>query len=92
MLTTFNPLIYSGEQEKDKCGKLRDTQGTQGGSRFCGAYFISSEKECLKNVVCEKRGLIYALQIDGISKSVNERMDSAVTEKELVYLLPSENQ
>lgn len=26
-VTIFNLLIYSGEQEKDECGKLCDTQG-----------------------------------------------------------------
>lgn len=40
-----------------------------------GAYFISRENGCLKNIVSEKRGLIDALQIDGISESINERMD-----------------
>lgn len=40
-----------------------------------GAYFISAENGCLRNIVSEKRGLIDALQIDGISESINERMD-----------------
>lgn len=40
-----------------------------------GAYFVSAEEGCLKNIVSEKRGMIDALQIDGISESINERMD-----------------
>lgn len=76
MLTAFNLLIYSGEQEK-RAGadtsvirkEFRVAPGT------VGAYFISSESGRLKNIVSEKRGLIDALQIDGISESINERMD-----------------
>ena len=76
MLTAFNLLIYSGEQEKKTSAEnsvVRKELRVAPGS--VGAYFISAEKGCLKNIVSEKRGLIDALQIDGISDSINERMD-----------------
>lgn len=76
MLTAFNLLIYSGEQEKKTSAEnsvIRKELRVAPGS--VGAYFISAEKGCLKNIVSEKRGLIDALQIDGISESINERMD-----------------
>jgi len=76
MLTAFNLLIYSGEQEKRTSAEnsvIRKELRVAPGS--VGAYFISPEKGCLKNIVSGKRGLIDALQIDGISESINERMD-----------------
>ncbi len=76
MLTAFNLLIYSGENEKKTsaenaviCKEFRLVSGS------VGAYFISSETGCPRNIVSRKRGLIDALQIDGISDSINERMD-----------------
>lgn len=44
-------------------------------SKSVGAYFISTEKGYPKSIVSEKRSLIDALQIDGISESINERKD-----------------
>lgn len=76
MLTAFNLLIYSGEREKKtgaETSVIRKEFRIAPGS--VGAYFISAEEGCLKNIVGEKRGLIDALQIDGISESINERMD-----------------
>lgn len=76
MLTAFNLLIYSGEKEKKaslETSVIRKEFRIVPGS--VGAYFISAEKGFLKNIVSEKRGLIDALQIDGISESINERMD-----------------
>lgn len=76
MLIAFNLLIYSGEQEKKTSAEnfvIRKGFRVVPGS--VGAYFISAEEGCLKNIVSEKRGLIDALQIDGISESINERMD-----------------
>ena len=76
MLTAFNLLIYSGEREKKTSAEnsvIRKEFRVAPGS--VGAYFISAENGCLRNIVSEKRGLIDALQIDGISESINERMD-----------------
>ncbi len=76
MLTAFNLLIYSGEREKKtgaETSVIRKEFRIAPGS--VGEYFISAEEGCLKNIVGEKRGLIDALQIDGISESINERMD-----------------
>lgn len=76
MLTAFNLLIYSGEREKKASAEtsvIRKEFRIVPGS--VGAYFISAEKGCLKNIVGDQMGLIDALQIDGISESINERMD-----------------
>lgn len=76
MLTAFNLLIYSGDNEKKisvENAVIRKEFRLMSGS--VGAYFISLETGCPRNIVSEKRGLIDALQIDGISDSINERMD-----------------
>lgn len=76
MLTAANLLIYSGEEEsksnqEDAVVKkeLRLQSGT------VGAYFLSRKTGCLENIIGEQKGLIDALAIDGISDSINERMD-----------------
>ena len=76
MLTAFNLLIYSGEKEK-RTGAEDSVirKEFRMAPKSVGAYFISAEIGCLKNIVSETRGLIDALQIDGISESINERMD-----------------
>ncbi len=82
MLTAFNLLIYSGEQEKNTNAEnavIRKEFRLEPGT--VGAYFISVEAGSLKNIVSEKRGLIDALQIDGISDSINERMDRILYNK-----------
>lgn len=82
MLTAFNLLIYSGEQEKNTNAEnavIRKEFRLEPGT--VGAYFISGEAGSLKNIVSEKRGLIDALQIDGISDSINERMDRILYNK-----------
>lgn len=76
MLTAVNLLIYSGEEEK-KMGneeavvrkELRLPPGT------VGAYSLSHVTGCLKDIIGKRKGLIDALEIDGISDSINERMD-----------------
>ena len=76
MLTAFNLLIYSGVKEKEAGAEdsvIRKEFRVVPES--VGAYFIPAETGCLKNIVSKKRGLIDALQIDGISESINERMD-----------------
>lgn len=76
MLTAFNLLIYSGTEERgghDEGAVVRREYRIMPGT--VGAYFISAETGRLKNIVSEKRGLIDALAIDGISESINVRMD-----------------
>lgn len=76
MLTAFNLLIYSGEKEKKiSVEKAVIRKEFRLLPNSVGAYFISVETGCLKNIVSDKRKLIDALQIDGISESINERMD-----------------
>lgn len=82
MLTAFNLLIYSGENEnqtKAENAVIRKEFRLMPGS--VGAYFISPETGCPRNIVSEKRGLIDALQIDGVSDSINERMDRILYNK-----------
>ncbi len=76
MLTAFNLLIYSGERESKASAEnsvIRKEFRLIPGS--VGAYLLSAEQGCLKDIVNNERGLIDALQIDGISESINERMD-----------------
>lgn len=75
MLTAANLLIYSGVEE-GKSGEntvvkkeLRLSPGT------VGAYFLSPDTRDMKSIIGEGKGLIDALQIDGISASINDRMD-----------------
>ena len=76
MLTAVNLLLYSGEEEKKVSDEgavvkkeLRLLPGT------VGAYFLSRETGQLSNIIGERKGLIDALKIDGISDSINDRMD-----------------
>lgn len=76
MLTAANLLIYSGGEEGKVGGEetvvkkeLRLLPGA------VGAYFLSPATGCMENIVGESKGLIDALAIDGISASINERMD-----------------
>lgn len=76
MLTAFNLLIYSGEEEKavsNERAVVRKEFRIEPNS--VGAYFISAEKGLLGNIVSKNKGLIDAFQIDGISESINDRMD-----------------
>lgn len=82
MLTAFNLLIYSGKQENEVSAEnsvVRKEFRIAPGS--VGAYFISTENGCLNDIVGKKRGLIDAMQIDGISESINERMDRILYSK-----------
>lgn len=76
MLTAFNLLLYSGAEEK---GSKEDGAVVRKEYRVApgalGAYFISAETGQLKKIISKKRGLIDALQIDGISENINERME-----------------
>lgn len=40
-----------------------------------GAHFVSGETGCFNDIIGGRRGLIDALAIDGVSDSINERMD-----------------
>lgn len=81
MLTAFNLLIYSGEEEgnlgNESAVVRREFRMKPG---RVGAYFISAKSSTpesgrLKNIVSESLRLIDAFQIDGISASINDRMD-----------------
>lgn len=76
MLTAFNLLLYSGAEEKgskEEEAVVRKEYRVAPGA--LGAYFISAETGRLKKIISKKRGLIDALQIDGISEKINERME-----------------
>lgn len=76
MLTAFNLLLYSGAEEKgskEEEAVVRKEYRVAPGA--LGAYFISAETGRLKKIISKKRGLIDALQIDGISENINERME-----------------
>ena len=76
MLSAMNLLIYSGKEEKNIANgnavikkELRLPPGK------VGAHFISRETGRLENIVGEQEGLIDAFAIDGISESINVKMD-----------------
>lgn len=76
MLTSFNLLIYSGGEERtvdNEKAIVRKEFRLEPNS--VGAYFISAGEGRLKSIVSKKSGLIDAFQIDGISESINDRMD-----------------
>lgn len=75
MLTAVNLLLYSGKEEenRNKDTVVRKELRLQPGST--GAYFLSNETGCLKNIMGTGKGLIDALEIDGISGKINEQMD-----------------
>lgn len=75
MLTAANLLIYSGVEE----GKSGENAVVKKELRLSpdtvGAYFLSPDTRDMKSIIGEGKGLIDALQIDGISASINDRMD-----------------
>lgn len=74
MLMAVNLLLYSGKEERHNENVVVQKElRLQPGS--VGSYFLSNETGSLKNIVGKKKGLIDALAIDGISESINERMD-----------------
>lgn len=81
MLTAFNLLIYSGEEEgkagNERAVVRREFRVKPGSvaAYFISAKSVSPESGRLKNIVSESLRLIDAFQIDGISASINDRMD-----------------
>ena len=74
MLMAVNLLLYSGKEERHNENVVVQKElRLQPGS--VGSYFLSNETGSLKNIVGKKKGLIDALAIDGISESINDRMD-----------------
>ena len=75
MLTAANLLIYSRVEE----GKSGENAVVKKELRLSpdtvGAYFLSPDTRDMKSIIGEGKGLIDALQIDGISASINDRMD-----------------
>lgn len=76
MLTAMNLLIYSGKEEKNNTAEnsvvrkeIRLKQGK------VGAHFISKDTGELRDIIGKSEGLIDAVAIDGISESINTRMD-----------------
>lgn len=76
MLTAANLLIYSGEEEGRSNGEdvvVRKELRLQPGA--VGAHFLSPDAGRMENIIGKRKGLIDALAIDGLSASINERMD-----------------
>lgn len=76
ILTAANLLIFSGKEEK---GLATDTSVVKKEFRLqrgkVGAHFLSKDTGELEDIIGQQEGLIDAVAIDGISESINERMD-----------------
>lgn len=75
MLTAFNLLIYSGKIETNNTNPIVERQYRLKSNNIA-AYLIPGSKSKLQNLINNKRGLIDALEIDRISDTINEKMDS----------------
>lgn len=75
MLTAFNLLIYSGKIETTNTNPIVERQYRLKSNNIA-AYLIPGSKSKLQNLINNKRGLIDALEIDRISDTINEKMDS----------------
>ncbi len=75
MLTAVNLLIYSGLVEGDSNSSATIQRQYRLKPRSVAAYMLSGRKKEPTDLINPKRGLIDALKIDGISDSINERMD-----------------
>jgi len=74
MLTAINLLIYSGKVEKSNESAIVERQFRMK-SGSVAAYLLPGSKKNAINLIDPTRGLIDALQIDGVSDRINERMD-----------------
>lgn len=76
ILTAANLLIFSGKEEK---GNTTDAAVVKREFRLqrgkVGAHFLSKHTGKLQDIIGKQEGLIDAVAIDGISESINERMD-----------------
>ncbi|MCR4936380.1 MAG: ATP-binding protein [Oscillospiraceae bacterium] len=81
MLTAFNLLIYSGRVERSNESPVVEKQFRLG-PQTVAAYLLSGSKRKIIDLIDSKRGLIDALQIDGVSDRINARMD-ALLERQL---------
>lgn len=75
MLTAVNLLIYSGFVEGDSNSSATVQRQYRMKPRSVAAYMLPKSKAEPKDLINPKRGLIDALKIDGVSESINERMD-----------------
>lgn len=75
MLTAFNLLIFSGNIETTNDNPVVERQYRLKPNNI-GAYIIPGNKSKLQNLINGQRGLIDALEIDRISETINEKMDS----------------
>lgn len=76
ILTAANLLIYSGIEEKNivtDASVVKKEFRLQRGK--VGAHFLSKHTGELQDIIGQQEGLIDAVAIDGISESINERMD-----------------
>lgn len=76
ILTATNLLIYSGKEERNSTTEesvvKKEFRIRQGKT---GAHFLSKHTGELKDIIGKREGLIDAVAIDGISESINTRMD-----------------
>lgn len=78
MLTAINLLIYSGKVEKSNESAVVERQFRMR-SGSVAAYLLPSSKKNAIDLIDSRRGLIDALQIDGVSDRINERMDELLS-------------
>lgn len=81
ILTAANLLLYSGKEEKNTTAEMQIVKREfrlQNGR--VGAHFLSKDAGKLENIIGDQEGLIDAFAIDGISESINERMEKILLE------------
>lgn len=74
MLTAVNLLIYSGLVESSNDSPVIERQYRMK-PHTVAAYLLPGCKKDIKSLTDSKRGLIDALQIDGVSEHINDQMD-----------------
>lgn len=82
MLTAINLLIYSGRIESSNEQPVVERQ-FRIKPQSVAAYLLPGSKEKPIDLIDSKRGLINALKIDGVSDSINQRMDELLAKQVL---------